>query len=204
MKRDATLADLRVQVIRPIGAEGLNRRRPAGPCRLFLGPGFRLGARWNRLGGTVKTRKKRGKTGKKRARYGLKRVNKEGTGGINWWCLGCFLPTAAVGSSRAGAWFHAQGGLCSGRQVDHGNNRPHLGNTGLLSPAALCWCWQATGAPPPRLAQAMACSSRRTTHREASSSARTTACHRPVGIGTRAAPSSTHAAGPTRKTAILS
>eukprot|EP01045_Picozoa_sp_COSAG04_P011493 COSAG04_NODE_741_length_10670_cov_20.643837_9_plen_194_part_00 len=44
-------------------------------CRLFLGPGFRLGARWNRLGETVKTRKKREKTGKKWARYGLKNVN---------------------------------------------------------------------------------------------------------------------------------
>ena len=54
------------------------------PCRLFLGPGFRLGARWNRLVETVKTRKKRGKTGEKWARYGLKRANKEGTGGINW------------------------------------------------------------------------------------------------------------------------
>ena len=32
----------------------------------------------------MKTRKKRGKTGGKWARYGLKRVNKEGTGGINW------------------------------------------------------------------------------------------------------------------------
>ena len=41
----------------------------------FLGPGFRLGARWNRLGETVKTRKKREKTGKKWARYGLKGVN---------------------------------------------------------------------------------------------------------------------------------
>ena len=29
----------------------------------FLGPGFRLGARWNRLGEAVKTRKKRVKTG---------------------------------------------------------------------------------------------------------------------------------------------
>ena len=52
------------------------------PCRLFLGPGLRLGARWNRLGETVKTRKKRGKTGKKWARYGLRSANKEGTGGI--------------------------------------------------------------------------------------------------------------------------
>ena len=52
-----------LQLIRPIGAEGLNRRPPAGACRLFLGPGFRLGARWNRLGQAVKTRKKRGKRG---------------------------------------------------------------------------------------------------------------------------------------------
>ena len=63
----------RYQLIRPIGAEGLDRRGPAGSCRLFLGPGFRLGARWNRLVETVKTRKKRGKTGEKWARYGLKR-----------------------------------------------------------------------------------------------------------------------------------
>ena len=34
-------------------------------CRLFLGPGCRLGACWNRLGEAVKTRKTRGKTGKK-------------------------------------------------------------------------------------------------------------------------------------------
>ena len=63
-----------LQVIPPIGAEGLNRRPPAGACRLFLGPGFRLGARWNRLVETVKTRKKREKTGEKWARYGLKGV----------------------------------------------------------------------------------------------------------------------------------
>ena len=44
----------------------------------FLGPGFRLGARWNRLVETLKTRKKREKTGKKWARYGLRSV-KEGT-----------------------------------------------------------------------------------------------------------------------------
>ena len=43
-------------------------------CRLFLGPGFRLGARWNRLGETVKTRKKREFSGKKWARYGLRRL----------------------------------------------------------------------------------------------------------------------------------
>ena len=63
-----------LQVIPPIGAEGLNRRPPVGACRLFLGPGFRLAARWNRLGETVKTRKKREKTGQKWARYGLKGV----------------------------------------------------------------------------------------------------------------------------------
>ena len=52
-----------IQVIPPIGAEALDRRGPVGACRPFLGPGFRLAARWNRLGETVKTRKKRGKTG---------------------------------------------------------------------------------------------------------------------------------------------
>ena len=46
--------------------------------QLFLGPGFRLGARWNRLVETVKTRKKRGKTGKQWARYSLRSV-KEGS-----------------------------------------------------------------------------------------------------------------------------
>ena len=55
------------------------------PVPPFLGPGFWLGARWNRLGEAVKTRKKRGKTGKKWARYyGLKRMNKERKGGITW------------------------------------------------------------------------------------------------------------------------
>ena len=63
------------QLIRPIGAEGLDRRGPAGSCRLFLGPGVRLGARWNRLVETVKTRKKREKTGGRWARYGLRSVN---------------------------------------------------------------------------------------------------------------------------------
>ncbi len=48
----------------------------------FLGPGFRLGARWNRLGEAVKTRKKRDFSGKKWARDGLRSVNKEGTAGI--------------------------------------------------------------------------------------------------------------------------
>ena len=43
---------------------------------LSLGPGFRLGARWNRL--AVKTRKRREKTGGKWARYGLRSV-KEGS-----------------------------------------------------------------------------------------------------------------------------
>ena len=63
-KREAMAAQVRAQLIRAIGAEGLNRRGPAGSCRLFLGPGFRLGARWNRLVETVKTRKKREKRGK--------------------------------------------------------------------------------------------------------------------------------------------
>ena len=43
----------------------------------FLGPGFRLAARWNHLGETLKTRKKREKTEKKWARYSLTSV-KEG------------------------------------------------------------------------------------------------------------------------------
>ena len=40
------------------------------PCWLFLVPGFRLGARWNRLVETVKTRKKREKTGKNGGKMG--------------------------------------------------------------------------------------------------------------------------------------
>ena len=52
------------QVIRHIGAEGLSRRPPVGACRLFLGPGFRLAARWNRLVETVKMQKA-GKNGEK-------------------------------------------------------------------------------------------------------------------------------------------
>ena len=52
-------------------------------CRLFLGPGFRLGARWNRLGEAVKTRKKREKTGEKWARYGLKGVKESGSPGLD-------------------------------------------------------------------------------------------------------------------------
>ena len=53
-----TMTDKENQVIRAIGAEGLDRRGPAGSCRLFLGPGLRLGACRNRLVETVKTRKK--------------------------------------------------------------------------------------------------------------------------------------------------
>ena len=53
-------------------------------CRLFLGPGFRLAARWHRLVETVKTRKQWGKTGGKWARYDLKRAKEEDAGGITW------------------------------------------------------------------------------------------------------------------------
>ena len=42
---DALLRTEASQVIRPTGAERLNRRPPVGSCRLFLGPGFRLAAR---------------------------------------------------------------------------------------------------------------------------------------------------------------
>ena len=102
-KRDTSSdeVDSESQVIRAIGAEGLDRRGPVGSCRLFLGPGFRLGARWNRLVETVKTRKKREKTGKKWARYGLKRVNKERTGGINWNCADSNGLASSIDSSPA-------------------------------------------------------------------------------------------------------
>ena len=40
-----TLVNTTAQLIRPIGAEGLNRRPPTGACRLFRVPGFRLAAR---------------------------------------------------------------------------------------------------------------------------------------------------------------
>ena len=73
---DATM-DVANKVIPPIGAEGLDRRGPPGSCRLFLGPGFRLAAHWNRLGEAVKMRKKLEKTGKKWARYGLRSVKDE-------------------------------------------------------------------------------------------------------------------------------
>ena len=69
-----------VQVISPasVAADGIVDR--AVP-RLFLRPGFRLGARWNRLGEAVKTRKQREQTGKKWARYGLKGVKESGSPG---------------------------------------------------------------------------------------------------------------------------
>ena len=70
------------QVILPTAPGGLRKqggvRSSWSTCRLFLGPGFRLGARWNRLVETVKTRKRRGETAGKWARYGLKGV-KEGS-----------------------------------------------------------------------------------------------------------------------------
>ena len=93
------------QVIPPIGAEGLNRRPPAGSCRLFLGPGFRLGARWNRLVETVKTRKKREKTGKKWARYGLKRA-KEGAnqGSTGSWHPCCGSAARVPANAPTGWW----------------------------------------------------------------------------------------------------
>eukprot|EP01045_Picozoa_sp_COSAG04_P003363 COSAG04_NODE_136_length_23756_cov_16.820645_10_plen_510_part_00 len=44
-QRGAGTRESHYQVIRHIGAEGLNRRPPVGSCRLLLGPGFRLAAR---------------------------------------------------------------------------------------------------------------------------------------------------------------
>ena len=62
------------QVILPTASGASNegpRSRVLGLAPPFLGPGFRLGARWDRVGEAVKTHKKREKTGKKWARYGL-------------------------------------------------------------------------------------------------------------------------------------
>ena len=69
------------QVILP-AAPGVSNEGRSSPLLVplppFFGPGFRLGACWNRLVEAVKTRKKRDKTGEKWARYGLKGV-KEGS-----------------------------------------------------------------------------------------------------------------------------
>ena len=66
-----------LQVILPT-ASGVSNEGRSSPLLVlappFLGPGFWLGARWNRLVEAVKTRKKREKTGGKWARYGLKGV----------------------------------------------------------------------------------------------------------------------------------
>ena len=51
------------------------------PCRLFLGPGFWLVARWNRLGEAVKTRKNRETNGEEMGEIRSKRC--EGVG-ITW------------------------------------------------------------------------------------------------------------------------
>ena len=81
---DNDTIDEDIQVILPTAPGVSNegpRSRVLGLAPPFLGPGFRLGARWNRLVETVKTRKKREKTGKKWARYGLKRVKESGSPG---------------------------------------------------------------------------------------------------------------------------
>ena len=78
------IIDAHPQVRRHAESRRTKEFSPLGPVPPFLGPGFRLGACWNRLGEAVKTRKKGGKTGGKWARYGLKRVNKERKGGITW------------------------------------------------------------------------------------------------------------------------
>ena len=79
--RAAALSVLLLGLLLPTESTHLGCRTKGGvipswpSCRLSLGPGFRLGARWNRLGQAVKTRKKREKTGGKWARYGLKNLN---------------------------------------------------------------------------------------------------------------------------------
>ena len=65
------------QVILPAALVVSNEGRSSPLLALvppFLGPGLRLGARWNRLVETVNTRKKRANTGGKWARYGLRSV----------------------------------------------------------------------------------------------------------------------------------
>ena len=74
----------------------------------FLGPGFRLGARWNRLVETVKMRKKREKTGNKWARYGLRSVNKKGEEGCTCATSSARQPngreSSAPGTGRLRKW----------------------------------------------------------------------------------------------------
>ena len=70
-----------IQVILPTAPAVSNEGGSSPLLALVLAvswPWFRRGARWNRLGETVKTRKKREKTGRKWARYSLKGV-KEGS-----------------------------------------------------------------------------------------------------------------------------
>ena len=92
------------QVIPGIGAEGLSRRGPpAGPCRLFLGPGFRLAARCNRLGETVKTRKRRKKNGGKMGEIRPKtRTSSTTYPDRSASCSAPLLPSARGGESRGG------------------------------------------------------------------------------------------------------
>ena len=57
------IIDAHPQVRRRAESRRTKEFSPLGPVPPFLGPGFRLGACWNRLGEAVKTRKKREKTG---------------------------------------------------------------------------------------------------------------------------------------------
>ena len=74
MKLDSTMLRPSIKVCQLILwlASGVSNEGGSSPLSLgplagwlFLGPGFRLGARWNRLDKTVKTRKKTGENGGK-------------------------------------------------------------------------------------------------------------------------------------------
>ena len=65
----------------------------------FLGPGFRLAARWNHLGKPLKTRKKRRKTGKKWPRDGLKTADAANKQVGSWDPPGRAVPAAAPASA---------------------------------------------------------------------------------------------------------
>jgi len=121
------------QVILPT-APGVSKEgevRNSWPSRrLFLGPGFRLGPRWNRLVETVKTRKERRKTGQEWARYSLRSVaGRELTKDQ--------LPVARTGRPKAGgggrAALDAAGGSRRGGREDCGADG---GEAGRAEPGA--------------------------------------------------------------------
>ena len=86
-------------------------------CRLFLGPGFRLGARWNRLAETVKTRKTREKTGDK---------------------MGEIRPKTCKGVGITCLLLSGRRGRCRGRSGFRGARSPPCMSSGLARTARRC------------------------------------------------------------------